>query len=164
MSVEFVNETSAEVDAQEFVRLARFVLDSLHVHPQAEVGLTLVDEQTMSGLHERWMGEPGATDVLAFPMDEVRPGEPGSPSEGVLGDVVICTDVAAEQAATVGHSAMEEMELLAIHGLLHLLGFDHAEDEQEKEMFDLQRRLLLTFLADEGGAGEGSSHPGSFSS
>ncbi|MDR1427050.1 MAG: rRNA maturation RNase YbeY [Bifidobacteriaceae bacterium] len=147
MSVEILNETDAEVSGAEFAALARFVMDSLNVHPEADLCITLVDATTMTQLHERWMGEPGPTDVLSFPMDEVRPGREGMDSEGILGDVIVCPQVAAVQAREAGHSAVEEMLLLTVHGILHLLGFDHAEKEDEKVMFALQRRLLLTFLA-----------------
>ena len=94
------------------------------------------------------MDEPGPTDVLSFPMDELRPGREGEPSPaGLLGDVVLCPEVAARQARDAGHSTEEELLLLTTHGILHLLGYDHAEPEEEKEMFALQRQLLLTFLA-----------------
>ncbi|HCX84746.1 MAG TPA: rRNA maturation RNase YbeY, partial [Micrococcales bacterium] len=90
----------------------------------------------------------GPTDVMSFPMDELRPGTEGEPSDpGILGDIVVCPEVATAQAREAGHSAQEEMLLLVTHGILHLLGFDHAEEEERTEMFDLQRRLLLTFLA-----------------
>lgn len=84
-------------------------------------------------------------------MDELRPGSADSPTPaGTLGDIVLCPQVAAKQALAAGHSAVEEMLLLTVHGILHLLGYDHAEPEEKKEMFDLQRRLLLTFLAERG--------------
>src|SRR5919202_2725621 len=93
------------------------------------------------------MDEPGPTDVLSFPMDERRPGTEGEDSPaGLLGDVVLCPQVAAGQARSAGHSTAEEMLLLTTHGILHLLGYDHAEPDEEKEMFGLQRKLLLTFL------------------
>ena len=147
MSTEVVNESGVPVDEAEFAALSRFVLDELHVHPQAELSIALVSSEVIAERHERWMGEPGPTDVLSFPMDELRPGREGEPAEGVLGDVVLCPEVAAAQARAAGHSTEEELLLLTTHGILHLLGFDHAEPEEEKEMFDLQRRLLLTFLA-----------------
>ncbi|MDR0431693.1 MAG: rRNA maturation RNase YbeY [Bifidobacteriaceae bacterium] len=147
MSVEVLNETEAELDSTEFVALARYVLGRFNVHPQADLSITMVDTTTMGMLHERWMGDPAPTDVMAFPMDEVRPGEPGNESEGILGDVVLCPQVAATNARRAGHSPIEEMLLLTVHGILHLLGFDHAEKEEELVMFTLQRELLLTFLA-----------------
>jgi probable rRNA maturation factor len=151
VSVEVVNESGADVDAEEVAALARDVLDALHVHPQAELSVLLVDTATMAELHERWMDEPGPTDVLSFPMDELRPGREGEPSPpGLLGDVVVCPEVAARQAVTAGHSREEELLLLTTHGILHLLGYDHAEPEEEAEMFALQRRLLLTFLSRRG--------------
>ena len=68
----------------------------------------------------------------------------------MLGDIVLCPSVAQQQAAEAGHTGVEEMLLLTTHGILHLLGFDHAEPEEEREMFELQRQLLLTFLASRG--------------
>ena len=148
MSIEVNNESDYAADEAEFSALARYVLDELHVHPQAELAIVFVDTQTMTDLNGRWMEEDGPTDVLSFPMDELRPGRPGEPSPaGLLGDVVLCPEVAAQQARTAGHSTSEELLLLTTHGILHLLGYDHAEPEEEKEMFALQRRLLLTFLA-----------------
>jgi probable rRNA maturation factor len=148
VSVEVNNESGHELDEAEFAALARFVLDAMHVHPQSELSILMVGPDVMSELHEQWMDEPGPTDVLSFPMDELRPGSETDPTPaGLLGDVVLCPDVAAEQARAAGHSTAEELLLLTVHGILHLLGFDHAEPEEEKEMFGLQRRLLLTFLA-----------------
>ena len=149
MSIEVNDESGVGVDGEEFASLATYVLDQMHVHPLAELSILFVDVATMSELHERWMDEPGPTDVLSFPMDELRPAREGEePVQGVLGDIVICPEVAQRQARDAGHSAIEEMLLLTVHGILHLLGYDHAEPEEEKEMFELQRRLLLTFLAE----------------
>jgi probable rRNA maturation factor len=154
VSVEVLNE-SGEVPSPcpepELADLARHVLDQLRVHPRAELTVTLVDEATMAALHERWMDLAGPTDVMSFPMDELRPGrEEAEPVEGVLGDVVLCPAVARAQAAAAGHAVGDELLLLTTHGILHLLGFDHAEPAEEREMFDLQRTLLLTFLAQRG--------------
>ena len=148
MSVDVHNESGYAVDEAEFAALARFVLDAMHVHPQTDVSIRLVDTEAMTDLHVRWMDEPGPTDVLSFPMDELRPGREGDPTPaGLLGDVVLCPEVAAQQARTAGHSTADELLLLTTHGLLHLLGYDHAEPDEHKEMFDLQRDLLLRFLA-----------------
>jgi probable rRNA maturation factor len=154
MSIEVNNETSVECDERELVDLSRHVLDALRVHPQAELSIVLVDEPAMERLHVQWMDLPGPTDVMSFPMDELRPGsEDEEPEPGLLGDVVLCPTVAAQQAAQAGHSTAEELLLLTTHGILHLLGYDHAEPDEEKEMFELQRRLLLTFLAQRGRPG-----------
>jgi probable rRNA maturation factor len=151
VSIEVNNETGVAVDETEIVALSRHVLAEMRVHPQAELSVILVDEAAMEQLHVQWMDEPGPTDVLSFPMDELRPGsdEEESPA-GLLGDVVLCPQVAAKQAETAGHTTQEELLLLTTHGILHLLGYDHAEPDEEKEMFALQRRLLLTFLATRG--------------
>ena len=151
MSVEVNNESGVVVDEAEIVALARHVLAAMHVHPQAELSVVLVDETAMTQLHVQWMDEPGPTDVLSFPMDELRPGTDAEDSPpGLLGDVVVCPQVAAGQARTAGHSTQEEMLLLTTHGILHLLGYDHAEPAEEKEMFGLQRKLLLTYLSTRG--------------
>ena len=148
MSVEVNNETEWELDEAEFAALGRFVIDAMHVHPMSELSIQVVGTDVMTDLHVRYLDEPGPTDVMSFPMDELRPGREGATSEaGMLGDVVLCPEVAAAQAEAAGHSTTEELLLLTVHGILHLLGFDHAEPAEEKEMFDLQRKLLLTFLA-----------------
>ena len=142
------NETDVEVDEAEFAALASYVLRQMHVAEGAELAILFVDESAMEELHIKWMDEPGPTDVLSFPMDELRPGTADHPTPpGLLGDIVVCPTVAAKQAVTAGHSAAEEMLLLTTHGILHLLGYDHAEPDDEKEMVELQRTLLLTFLA-----------------
>ncbi len=154
MSIDVLNESGLEVDELELVACARYVMDRMRVHPQADLCLRLVDEPAMETLHVTWMDLPGPTDVMSFPMDELRPGREGATSEeGVLGDLVLCPSVAAKQAREAGHATEEELLLLTTHGILHLLGFDHAEPEEEKEMFELQRQLLLTFLATRGRPG-----------
>lgn len=157
MSVEINNESGFDLRFDESVlqRLAAFVLESLHVHPETELGVSLVDEAAMEQLHVQWMDEPGPTDVLSFPMDELRPGRPDAPTPvGLLGDVVICPQVAELQAEAAGHDTAMEIQVLLTHGMLHLLGFDHATPDEEAEMFGLQRDLLLGFAAAERGRGE----------
>jgi probable rRNA maturation factor len=157
VSVEVNNESGVEADESEIVALARHVLAQMRVHPQAELSVVLVDESAMEQLHVQWMDELGPTDVLSFPMDELRPGVDGEESApGLLGDVVLCPQVAARQAQQAGHTTQDELLLLTAHGILHLLGYDHAEPEEEREMFGLQRKLLLTFLATRD-AGRGTS-------
>ncbi|MFB9376220.1 rRNA maturation RNase YbeY [Kineococcus gynurae] len=152
MSIEVVDESSfAEgrgVDTVEVSDLARFVLEQMRVHPLAELSVLLIDDDAMARLHVQWMDEEGPTDVMSFPMDQLRPGREGSTSEpGLLGDVVVCPQVAAAQASASGHSTADEVLLLVTHGILHLLGYDHAEPEEEREMFQLQRTLVLGYLS-----------------
>ena len=152
MSIEVANESGVDVDEPALVALARHVLVELGVHPLAELSLLLVDEKAMTALHERWMNEPGPTDVLAFPMDELDPvprsgrgvEEDAEPPPTLLGDVVLCPEVARRQARTAGHAAEDELHLLATHGILHLLGYDHGEPAQEREMFRRQGELLAS--------------------
>jgi probable rRNA maturation factor len=146
VSIELSNESEAELDLDRVQSLAIHVRDELKLHPQVDIGVIFVDEAAMTELHIKWMDEPGPTDVLSFPMDELRPGSDLLPSpEGILGDIVVCPQVAAEQAMKAGHSTMEEILLLVTHGMLHLVGFDHAEPEEEKEMFGLQKQFLASF-------------------
>jgi probable rRNA maturation factor len=146
LSIEINNESTIPVDEAAIQRLAAFALDTMHVHADAELAIVLVDEGAMEQLHVQWMDEPGPTDVLSFPMDELRPGTADQETPpGLLGDIVLCPQVAQAQAETAGHSTMEELLLLTTHGILHLLGFDHAEPDEEKEMFGIQRDILVGF-------------------
>jgi probable rRNA maturation factor len=148
MSVEITNETPVAVDVHRLRGLAEFVLRRLRIHPAAELSLLLVDEAAMEQLHVQWMDEPGATDVMAFPMDELRPTpDDAEPAPGLLGDVVVCPSVAQRQAATAGHSVTHELDILVTHGILHLLGYDHAEPAEEQEMFALQSDLVAAWDA-----------------
>lgn len=146
MSIEINNESVIPVDEVALQRLSIYALDYLHVHPDAELAIVLVDEGAMEQLHLQWMDEPGPTDVLSFPMDELRPGtEESVTPAGLLGDIVLCPQVAISQAETAGHSPLDELLLLTTHGILHLLGFDHAEPDEENEMFGIQREILAGF-------------------
>jgi probable rRNA maturation factor len=148
MSIEVVNETDVDIDVDALGAQARFTLDRLRIHPQAELSVVLVDQAAMTELHVRWMQEPGPTDVMSFPMDELRPTKDDEePEEGLLGDVVICPQVAAQQAQAAGHRLEDELALLLTHGILHLLGYDHAEPEEHAEMFGLQAHLLAEWVA-----------------
>lgn len=143
MSIDVVNQTEADIDLGSVSKQARFVLDRLRIHPASELSVMFVDVPTMTDLHVRWMDEPGPTDVLSFPMDELTPPrDDQDPPEGLVGDVVICPDVAADQARAAGHDVRLEIGVLLTHGILHLLGYDHADPDDERLMFGLQRRLL----------------------
>jgi probable rRNA maturation factor len=168
MSIDIANESGVEVDEGQLAALARHVLDDMRVHPLAELSVLLVDEPAMTELHVRWMGEEGPTDVLAFPMDELRVPQPGGPhgdhggpdtdpADVLLGDVVICPQVAAAQASEADHEVQDEIDLLCTHGILHLLGYDHAEPEEHATMFGLQDRLLASWRAAAVGSGDRSA-------
>ena len=158
MSVEVCNESGVAVDELALVQVARHALDRLGVSPLAELSLLLVDVERMEELHVRWMDEPGPTDVLAFPMDELDlrgsrgVGHGAGPDEGeddvspaVLGDVVLCPVVAERQAVEAGHTTLDELQLLCTHGVLHLLGYDHGDPDEHAEMFGLQGDLLRSW-------------------
>lgn len=150
--IEINNESAIDVDETVLQRLTDFNLAQLHVSADAEVAIVLVDEGAMEALHVQWMDEPGPTDVLSFPMDELRPGTEDRPTPpGLLGDIVLCPQVAETQAQAAAHTLMDELILLTTHGLLHLLGYDHAEPEEEREMFGLQKELIQAFAHAERG-------------
>jgi probable rRNA maturation factor len=146
VSIEIANESGVAVDSDHVLAVARYALDEMGVNPLAELSVLLVDIGYMTELNHRWMGGDGPTDVLAFPMDESSvdhgPSESTGGEPALLGDIVLCPEVATKQAETAGHGADDELHLLTVHGVLHLLGYDHAEPEDEREMFTLQARLL----------------------
>ncbi len=152
MSIEVSNESGLDVSEEELISIARFVIRKMNVNPSAELSMVLLDTDAMADLHMRWMDLPGPTDVMSFPMDELEPGgRPDSPEPGpsMLGDIVLCPQFAAEQARAAGHTLGHELALLTVHGVLHLLGYDHAEPEEEREMFALQTGLLEEWVADQ---------------
>ena len=150
MTIEITNESGVAIDETVLLRLMEHDLAELRVSPDADLAILLVDEGAMEALHVQWMDEPGPTDVLSFPMDELRPGTEDAPTPaGLLGDIVLCPQGAETQAIAAKHSTMDEIVMLTTHGLLHLLGFDHAEPDEEREMFGLQRDLIASFQAAE---------------
>jgi len=143
MAIEITNKSGELVPADQVRTLLEHSLAQLKLNVDCEVNLVFVDENEMTELHIKWMDEPGPTDVLSFPMDM-----PENPGDAVtLGDIVIAPAVAATQAATAGHSAEYEIFILAAHGLLHILGYDHANKEDEKVMFALQEDLVKNWQA-----------------
>lgn len=152
MSIEVSNESGIDVSERELVSVAQFVLAAMEVNPAVELSLVLLDTTAMADLHMRWMDLPGPTDVMSFPMDEIEPGgRPDAPEPGpaMLGDIVLCPEFAEDQATRAGHTLGHELALLTVHGVLHLLGYDHAEPAEEKEMFALQKKLLEDWVDDE---------------
>jgi probable rRNA maturation factor len=146
VSIEVCNESGVALDESLIASVARFALEAMRVNPAAELSILAVTSEVMSELHERWMDEPGPTDVMAFPMDDLveESRRPDAPDMGpaLLGDVVLCPEFAKAQARSAGHGLADELHLLTVHGVLHLLGYDHGDAEQEREMFGLQSRLL----------------------
>jgi probable rRNA maturation factor len=149
MSIEIRNESATTVDEKRILELASFALDAMRIHPDSELEILFYDEEPMTELHIKFMDEPGPTDVLSFPMDELHPGDDNDLSLGQLGSIVICPTVAIKQAEAAGHPAINEMLLLTTHGILHLLGYDHAEPEEHRVMFGLQDEILAKFYAQE---------------
>lgn len=153
-------QQSHPVDTLRWVRLAEAVLEAEGIRGDTEVSVLFVDEEAIADLNKRFLGKDGPTDVLAFPIDE-EPGESGrSPDSGgtgpgytgeasdqpmLLGDVVICPLVAARNAPHHAGTYDDELALLLVHGLLHLLGMDHTEDDEAEAMEAKERALLSRF-------------------
>lgn len=143
MAVFLSDEQDRDVDGEDLVALARHVMAAQRVPEEMELSLLLVDRDTIAVLNRQHMGADGPTDVLAFPIDE--PGETPVGAPAVLGDVVLCPDVAADQAAERRREPHDELRLLTVHGILHLLGMDHADPLDEREMFALTDDLLASY-------------------
>ena len=144
MGIEIANNSGVACNEDQIVDVAAFALDKMGIHPDSDLGITLVDEDEITKLHIEWMNLPGPTDVLSFPMDELKPFS-ASDGPGIIGDIVICPQFAAQQS--VDHSTEEEISLLTVHGVLHLLGFDHVEEEEHKVMFGIQDKTLAEWKA-----------------
>ena len=138
MTIEVTNTSGQLVPTAEMTSLMTHAMKVLDLNPECDLNIAFIEDDYMTELHIKWMDEPGTTDVLSFPMD--MPEEPG---EAVtLGDIVISPVVAAAQALTQGHSTEHEIYILATHGLLHIIGYDHADKAEEKTMFDLQEKIV----------------------
>ena len=138
MTIEVTNTSGQLVPTTEITSLMTHAMNALELNPECDLNIAFVEDDYMTELHIKWMDEPGTTDVLSFPMD--MPEEPG---EAVtLGDIVISPVVAAAQAISQGHSTEHEIFILATHGLLHIIGYDHADTADEKIMFELQEKIV----------------------
>ena len=138
MTIEVTNSSGQLVPSTEITSLLTFAMNELKLNPECDLNVGFIDDQYMTELHIKWMDEPGSTDVLSFPMDM-----PEHEGEVVtLGDIMISPAFAATQALAAGHSAEHEIYILATHGLLHIIGYDHAEAEEEKIMFALQEQIV----------------------
>jgi probable rRNA maturation factor len=141
MTLEITNTSGLLVPANEMQSLMTFAFKELELHSDCELNMLFVDDEEMTELHIKWMNEGGTTDVLSFPMDM-----PESKEQAVtLGDIVISPRVAADQAKNAGHSVEHEIFILATHGLLHILGYDHVELADEVIMFELQESIVATW-------------------
>jgi len=138
MTIEVTNTSGQLVTTTEITSLMTHAMNALELNPDCDLNIAFVEDDYMTELHIKWMDEPGTTDVLSFPMD--MPEEPGQAV--TLGDIVISPVVAAAQALQQGHSTEHEIYILATHGLLHIIGYDHADAADEKIMFELQEKIV----------------------
>lgn len=153
MSIEVFNESGYDgVNEEMLIDILSFALGEMDIHPDAEASIHIVDSATIAELHVKWLDLEGPTDVMSFPMDELTPGysrpDGATPGPAMLGDIVLCPEFAEKQATKAGHDLPHELALLTVHGCLHLLGYDHVEPAQEREMFALQNELLADWYDD----------------
>ena len=146
MNIELSNLTDSKCDLERLKSIAQFTILAQGVHPDSELNISLLDEDEMSALHLRWMQEDGPTDVLAFPMDEVKPNS-ATLGPAMLGDIALCPIYANKNALKVHSSLQDELELLTVHGVLHLLGYDHMKADEKEVMFALQDKYLTEWRA-----------------
>ena len=147
MTIEIENESGVEAPLTEILQLAYFALAKMHIDPKADLEILLVNELVMEQYHLDWLQESGPTDVLSQPIDGLRPGKPNATTPaGHLGLIVLCPQVAAKQAKERGSTELHETLILIAHSILHLLGFDHAEKEEEREMFALQEEIVEHYM------------------
>ena len=146
MNIELSDLTDSKCDLERLKSIAQFTILAQGVHPDSELNISLLDEDEMSALHLRWMQKDGPTDVLAFPMDEVKPNS-ATLGPAMLGDIALCPTYANKNALKVNSSLQNELELLTVHGVLHLLGYDHMKADEKEVMFALQDKYLTEWRA-----------------
>lgn len=147
MSIEIENESGIDAPLEQILDLANFALQKMHIDAAADIEILLVNENVMESYHLDWMQESGPTDVLSQPIDGLRPGKPNALTPaGHLGMIVLCPQVAQKQAVAAKHSELKEILTLVAHSILHLLGYDHVEKEDEIEMFSLQEEIVAQYL------------------
>ena len=138
MSIEVTNTSGQLVPSDEITSLLIFAMEQVNLNPDCDLNIGFIDDDYMTELHIKWMDEPGSTDVLSFPMD--MPENEGDVV--TLGDIMISPVFSADQARMAGHSIEHEIYILATHGLLHIIGYDHADPEEERVMFALQEKIV----------------------
>ncbi|MDO8731981.1 MAG: rRNA maturation RNase YbeY [Actinomycetota bacterium] len=151
MTLTCENETNYQVDLEGLKAEAEFLFGALQLHPETELAITLISTADMEELHLEWMQEPGATDILSFPMDELRPSM--DPQPGMLGDIVICPEFVEYDTQRPGMSLSQRLEFLLVHGMLHLIGYDHATEDEYDVMFAFQDELLVQWQGARGVVG-----------
>lgn len=146
MPILFENESDVLCPESDLIELAAYAIDFMNLDERVELSILAVDEAEMERLHIEWMDEAGPTDVLSFPIDQLRPNQKFVEGQATLGDVVLCPSIAIKQAKAAEHGFADEMHILLVHGILHLMGYDHAEPDEEAEMFALQRKIVSNWV------------------
>ncbi|NWK85629.1 rRNA maturation RNase YbeY [Staphylococcus sp. GSSP0090] len=126
-------------------KLLTFAKEQENIEEEAELSVTFVDKHEIQEINKMYRDKDKVTDVISFALEEDEPEITGIEMPRVLGDIIICTDVAQEQADAYGHSFERELGFLALHGFLHLLGYDHMNEQDEKQMFERQDQILNAY-------------------
>jgi probable rRNA maturation factor len=150
LEIDFIDETTKVVDTDQKLveELLQFAAKKQNLSGDIELSVTFVDNDRIQEINKEYRNKDQATDVISFAMEELGEGEVelvGVDMPRVLGDIIISIDRTKEQAEEYGHSYTRELGFLAVHGFLHLLGYDHLTKEEEEVMFTLQKEILDEF-------------------
>ncbi|MCD8820051.1 rRNA maturation RNase YbeY [Staphylococcus gallinarum] len=146
-TIDFNDHTDLVKDEwyEQIDKLLTFAKDQEQIEGEAELSVTFVDKDEIQEINKTYRDKDKVTDVISFALEEDEPEITGLDMPRVLGDIIICTDVANEQAESYGHSFERELGFLALHGFLHLLGYDHMNETDEQEMFGRQDQILNAY-------------------
>ena len=133
-------ETKEQIES-----LLKFAAKKENIEEEAELSISFVDENEIQAINRDYRDQDKVTDVISFSLEEDEPEIEGLDMPRILGDIIICLEVAKEQAESYNHSLSRELGFLALHGFLHLLGYDHMTESEEKEMFSRQDEILTEF-------------------
>lgn len=147
LNIDFLDETNEVKSShiEQVEKLLNFAAEKENVEAGSELSVTFVTNDRIQEINREYRDKDKPTDVISFAMEELGEGETEIAGEGiprVLGDIIISIQRTEEQAAEYGHSFERELGFLAVHGFLHLLGYDHETDEEEREMFGRQKDIL----------------------
>jgi probable rRNA maturation factor len=145
--MDFIDEQQVidEDTKNQIESLLTFAAKKENITEDAELSISFVDEEEIQAINRDYRDKDKVTDVISFSLEEDEPEIEGLDMPRVLGDIIICLEVAKEQAESYNHSLSRELGFLALHGFLHLLGYDHMTEEDEKEMFSRQDEILNEF-------------------
>ena len=147
MNINILNNSKIDVIENELTKFAHFVIKKMYLHPESELSIILFDNKIMSDLHRKWMVLDESTDVMSFPINELK-FRRNIYTPTMLGDIILCPDFARKQAIKNCKSLNQELILLITHGILHIIGYDHLNNKEKEKMFNLQNQILKIWVLD----------------